>query len=220
MKKLKISTSALEIRNADFPVSNDFNAVKLTCSQAMSFGDEFHSFSELVAKYGENNVLHVGEFYEGYVAVYYWPGRIDVVNVLGQIRKIAPEIANTVCDYRLAENIRAGKAWECVYPTPDGSFCVGAFRYVWTFKACTFARDIVWVQRAVNDVRVRNTYSPEAVACYARINAEEMDAELKEKLVAALLTDKKIAFLSDAEAMVLKHYLGEGYYNAFFCEVE
>lgn len=220
MKKLRIFASALEIRNAEFPVSNEFNAVKLTYDQAMNFSDVASSFSELVAKYGEENILNVGELYEGYVAVYYWTGRVDVVKMSGQIQKIAPAIANTVWDYRLAENIRAGKAWECIYPTREGSICMGVFRYVWTFRNCTFAKDIAWTQSKLRDVRVRNFYSPEAIACYDRINAEAMDAELKGKIIAALLTEERTVVLEDTEDMILKHYLGSEYYNAFFCEVE
>ena len=220
MKKIRILTSALEIRNAQMPVTDEFKALKLTYAQAMSFQSKFTSFEELLTEYGISNRLQVGEFYEGYLAVYYWGGHVEVVNMHGQIEKIDPAVASVVWDYRLAENIREGKAWQCVYPMSGGNVGVGAFRYVWTFSDCNFAQDIAWTQRNLNNVVVRNAYPPEVIACYDSINAEQMDEQLKSSIIAALLTDERMVMLSDSEIMVLKHYLGEVYYKAFFCEVE
>lgn len=220
MKKIKIFPSALEIRIAEMPVADEFKAVKLTYDQAMSFQSKFTSFEELLTEYGIANRLQVGEFYEGYLAVYHWSGHVEVVRMNGLIRKIAPTVANGILNYRFAENIRAGLAWECIYLTEDSSICLGCFNYVWTFRDCRFTYEVSRMKEVVGDKILQRSYSSDDINRIVAMEPEVVDEELKTKLVTALLTDEKIVVLSDDEDMVLKHYLGGSYYKSFFSEVK
>ena len=212
MKK-KILVSALEIRNAVFPVSTEFKAVKLTYAQAMNFQSKFTSFEELLAEYGVNNQLKVGEFYDGYLAVCGY--RFEVVKMYGCIQRIPAHEACGILNYRLAEEIRTGKAWQCVYIAGERT-CQGAFQYVWNFRDCTFGGHINQIKNYM--AKNPQAYTEEEKNIYASLDAEKADEQLKNKLVSALLTESKIIELSEAENMVLKHYLGE-YYRRFFAEV-
>ena len=213
MKKMKIFVSALEIRNAQMPVTDEFKAVKLTYKQAMDFQSKFTSFEELLAEYGASNQLKIGEFYDGYLAVCGY--RFEVVKMYGCIQRIPAHEACGILNYRLAEEIRTGKAWQCVYIAGEIT-CQGAFQYVWNFRDCTFGGHINQIKNYM--AKNPQAYTEEEKNIYASLDAEKADEQLKNKLVSALLTESKIIELSEAENMVLKHYLGE-YYRRFFAEV-
>ena len=207
MKKLKIYPSALEIRNADLPVVLEIKAVKLTYEQAMTFNEaETYTFAQLLAKYGENQRLQVGEFYDGYVAMTYPWNRAIVAKMLGVLRRVPAEVAKE-CIYNstMAANITKGEAWQVVYPRKDGGFSDGAFKYVWSFNGCIFASLVERIKK--NEGKLYG------------VDAKELDATLKRKLAAALLTEDKVVELTDDEDLVLRAYAPD-YYRHFFAEVD
>lgn len=206
MKKLKIYPSALEIRNADLPVVSEVKAVKLTYEQAMTFDEaETYTVEQLVAKYGEAQMLKVGEFYDGYVAMWYPWYKVMVAKMVGMIRRVPVEAAkNCFFNSVMAKNIQNGQAWQVVYPLKRGASS-GAFKYVWSFNGCCFAKITEHLKRQRGQL--------------AGVDAKKMDATLKEKLVAALLTEDKVVELTDDEDLVLRAYAPD-YYRQFFAVVE
>lgn len=202
MKKLKIFPSHLEFRNAGFPAVTEFKAVKLSYEQAMSFSQQhLRSFDDLVAVYGADKELKSGESYDGYIAVPHWWGYVEVVKMQGVITKIDPAAARGCLNYDFAKVIREGRAWEVLI---DGKM-PGPFLAVWTFSDCGFASLITQEQK-----RGR----------WQGIDAEEMDEKLKNKLIAALLSNQ-IVELTDEEDDVLRSYLGYySYYKRFFIEMQ
>ncbi len=206
MKKLRIFPLRMEIRTADYPLGKDFYAVKLSPKEAMAF-TAVNTFDDLLSRYGSNNQLRIGEFYNGYIAVFFWWGHTEVVSMRGQIQRIDPAAAAGCLNHSMADAIRRGLAWECLYPLGEGRFCQGAFNYFWTFRDCTFARQIVWGKE-------------HGWTGYGNMKPEAIDKSLKDKIVSALQKEEKIVELTDEEDMVLKHYLGEfSYYKSFFVEV-
>lgn len=206
MKKLKIYPSSLEIRNADLPVVSEIKAVKLTYEQAMAFDEtEIYTVEQLEAKYGETQMLKVGEFYDGYVAMWYPWYKVIVAKMLGMIRRVPVEAAkNCLFNSAMAKNIQNGQAWQVVYPLKRG-VSSGAFKYVYGFNGCCFAKITEHLKKHQGKL--------------AGVDVKEMDATLKEKLVAALLTEDKVVELTDDEDLVLRAYAPD-YYRKFFAVVE
>lgn len=206
MKKLKILNSNLEIRVAQMPVGTEFRAVKLSYEQAMAFDHHVTSFDELIARYGLSSELKSNEHYEGYIAVPYPWGRVDVIHLAGAVQKIDPNAAKYFWDENKANLVREGKCWYVQWQNTDGSTCPGKFNYVWTFNGCHFAKTIIDLQ--------------ETGYLSSDIDAERTDKILKDKLVSALCGNK-IVEVSDNEDLILKAYLGEySYYMSFFKEVQ
>lgn len=201
MKKLKIALSRLAIRRAQMPTGTEFNAVKLTCEQAMSF-DHCVTWDKLVSR-ETSNLLKPNEHYEGYIAVLY-PWGIDVVCIAGHLQRINPDEAKYYFDADKAKLVMEGKCWTVRYKTSDGD-CPGMFNYVWTFKGCHFAK-------TVEDLKKKG-YLP------SDTDAEATDKHLKNKLVSALCGNQ-IVNVTDDEDLILKVYLGKNsYYKSFFSEV-
>jgi len=209
MKKLKIYPASLEIRQATMPEGKEFKAVKISRQEAMDFkSSNFRTFEDLLNKYGANNQLGLGELYNGYAVVFYCWGRMEVVAMRGVIRRVDPKTPISCGNYHLAELVRKGLAWECVYPLGEGRFGEGGFNYFWTFRDCTFANDVISKQE-------------QGWPSYEGLNAEAIDKSLKDKIIYALQKDDKVIELTDEEDLVLKHYLGEySYYKTFFVEVK
>ena len=203
MKKLKILTSNLEIKVAQMPVTSEFKAVKLSYEQAMAFDHHVTSFDELIARHGASRLLKPNEHYEGYIALPYSWGRVDVIHLAGAVQKVDPNAAKYFWDEnKKAKLVREGKCWYVQWQNSDGSTYPGKFNYVWTFNGCHFTKTIIDLQEA--------GYLP------SDIDAEGTDKILKDKLVSALCGNK-IVEVSDNEDLILKAYLGEySYYNSFF----
>ena len=205
MKNLKIFSSSLEIRTAQMPVCSEFKAVKLSYEQAMAFDHQITNFDELIARYGAANQLKPNEHYEGYIAVPYPWGKVDVIHIVGAVQKIAPDEARYYLDADKAKLIREGKCWQVRYMTSDGD-CPGRFDYVWTFNGCRFSSTISDLQK--------KGYLP------SDMDADATDKLLKDKLITALCGNK-IVKVSDNEDFILKVYLGKySYYKSFFSEVQ
>ncbi len=205
MKKLRISESQLEIRVAQMPICSEFKAIKLNYEQAMAFDHQITNFDELVARYGMASQLKINEHYEGYIAVPYPWGRVDIVHLIGAVQRINSNEAKYYLDADKAKLVREGKCWQVRYKTSDGD-CPGRFNYVWTFKGCHFSSTISDLQR--------KKYLP------SDMDADATDKLLKDKLVSALCGNK-IVKVSDEEDFILKVYLGEySYYKSFFTEIK
>ena len=207
MKKLRISTSNLEIRVAQMPVTSEFKAVKLSYEQAMAFDHHVTNFEELIACYGASSQLKVNEHYEGYIAVPYSWGRVDIIHLCGKVQQIDPNAAKYFWnESKKASLVREGKCWYVQWQNTDGTTCPGKFNYVWTFNGCCFAQTIIDLQAT--------GFLP------SDIDAKETDKVLKNKLISALCGNK-IVEVNDNEDLILKIYLGEySYYKSFFKEVQ
>lgn len=205
MKTLKISSSSLEIRTAQMPVCSEFKAVKLSYEQAMAFDHQITNFDELIAYYGVSSQLKANEHYEGYIAVPYPWGRVDIVHLSGAVQKINPNEAKYYFDADKAKLVREGKCWCVRCQTSDGGTCSGRFNYVWTFNGCQFSSTILDLQK--------KGYLP------SDMDTDATDRLLKNKLISALCGNK-IVEVSNNEDLILKVYLGEySYYKSFFSAV-
>ena len=206
MKTLKISSSSLEIRTAQMPVCSEFKAVKLSYEQAMAFENYNASFEELIACHGAASQLKPNEHYEGYIAVPYPWGRVDIVHLSGAVQKINPNEAKYYFDADKAKLVREGKCWCVRCQTSDGGTWSGRFNYVWTFNGCQFSSTILDLQK--------KGYLP------SDMDADATDRLLKDKIISALCGNK-IVEVSNNEDLILKVYLGEySYYKSFFSEVQ
>lgn len=205
MKTLVIYPTRLSIRRAQIPANEELKMFKVSYEEAMAFKGNKVTFEELVSRYGVASQLKAGEFYTGYVISFYWWGHAEVVYLNGYLQKIDAKYANVVHDYKLAEQIRKGCAWECRYPTKEGS-TNGQFDYIWTFQDCRFAEDI--------------RYAQEHGGYFTGIDADAMDGMLKQKLINALTSKEQVITVTEDEDKVLRHYLGSNsYYRQFFVEV-
>ncbi len=209
MEKLEILLLyRLEFRNTEFPFGEDFRAVKLSIQEAMAFsGSNVKTFDDLLTRYGANNKLKVGEYYNGYLAIYFWYGRAEVVKMRGHIQRVDPKTPIGGPDYVYRNAVRKGLVWECILSLEGGKTAQGPCKDVWTFRDCAFANSILRGKKR-------------GQKGYENLDSEVIDKSLKEKLVEALQKEEKSVELTDEENMVLKHYLGEERYKRFFVKVE
>lgn len=185
MKNLIILPEALAIREASMSFGNKFQAVKLTFEQAMSFKEEFSSFEEMLEFYGPQNRLGLGEYYDGYIAVYYdgWKYH-SVVRMRGVV-------------FRINER-------QCmVFASENGGTCAGLFKYVWTFNGCRFADNLRDLRRLGN-----------AEALQIKSDPDDLEKSLKEKLINALVKNIPVE-LTDEENFALQSYGPDYYSQFF-----
>ena len=196
MKKIRIFLPNFETSPATIPLG-EFKAVKLSREEAATFsGAEVKTFEDLLEKYGANNQLRPGEYYNGYLAVFYWWRHIEVILMRGKIRRLSPVLDEIA---KLSKKIHDLK-WECVKAEGEQ----GDFNYVWIVNDSCFAKQVLDEQKRGN-------------SDYEALDAAAIDKALKSKIVAALPKEGKTIELTDGENLVLKDYLGE-YYNKFFVE--
>ena len=87
IKKLKISKENLIIDDVFMAPFKDLTVIKLSMEQAMRFDleDDQAKAEVLIAKYGQENVLGIGEHYEGYALLLTDECCIHIINMNAQI---------------------------------------------------------------------------------------------------------------------------------------
>ena len=137
MKKLRIIEDAL-VEYCIVPQATDeLRAIKLTKEQAYrsDFWDEDAEFEDLVAKYGQENILDVGEFYDGfcllcddsYNQVVKLHGSIELLGDNNDITKVA---FNNRKIYKLC--------YESDDNQKDKKECTGYANHIFTFGTALF----------------------------------------------------------------------------------
>lgn len=207
MKTLKIRVENLKYRKASLILGKSLRVVKLTPIQAAGFDDTSISFDELLEKYGKENLLQEGEYYEGYVAVYYRDWKIDVVYMNGCLEKDNDLDSFIWAQSHIREAVKTGAYYRINPPMFNNVKCFGegAFQLVWNFNFCNFdgwARDLRIAKRLGID-----------------IIPSDIDASLKEKLQNALTSEEKKVELTDEEYLVLWSYAPD-YFRDFFSTVD
>jgi hypothetical protein len=199
MYLLKPHATALALYDASLVLGKEPCVIKLSFEQAMSFDEKFDSPEEMISFYGKENLLELGEFYEGYVAVYYSSWRQMVISFKGSLQRVS----NLNDCYWLPQNmIEAAKNGSYYSVTYSNGAC-GAFQYVWTFNGCNFAS---WAR-----MLKKKGFLP------AEVSADTISDSLKKKIIAALVNNEAFS-LSENEGLVLKTYLGN-YYETFFSQL-
>ena len=190
MKKVKVYPSHFEVSAAELPCGNELRAIKLFQNQAVQF-DYSLDFEEALAQYGENNQLHPEEYYNGYIALFYWWGKTEVILMRGILRQM-----ETV-------DLTGQKKWECVYPTQAKKFIQGYFERFLPPQAFKFAEYILSAKQkgAYQDIE----------------DAKQFDEDLKKKLATAELSEECSVVLNDREYDILRAYFGT-YYGKFFVD--
>ena len=85
--KVRIKPLYFDSCNVEMPYG-ELQAVKLSLEQAMQFSRKnVTSFSNLLEKYGKNNRMRAGEYYNGYLVIFYWWGRAELVRMRGLLDK-------------------------------------------------------------------------------------------------------------------------------------
>lgn len=203
MKKIKVFSSALEIRPASTIFGTEFQAVKLSFEQAMAFNSGFHSFEHMLRTYGKSKVLTLGEQYDGYVAVYYNEWQQDVIRLRGAVERFSETEALNMMPSALRDAALKQAAYKIVYHRADGTRVNGSALYVWTFGDCKFAE-------LVHNLQMLGKIS-------LSIWPDALEVSLKNKLFQALTSGEHVSITEDEE-LVLTSYLGKAYYMQFISE--
>lgn len=81
--KVRIKPLYLSSYNVEMPYG-ELQAIKLSPEQAMRFSrNKVTSFFDLLKQYGERNRMRIGEYYNGYLVIFYWWGRAELVRMRG-----------------------------------------------------------------------------------------------------------------------------------------
>lgn len=203
MKKIKVFSSALEIRPASTIFGTEFQAVKLSFEQAMAFNSGFHSFEHMLGTYGKSKVLRLGEQYDGYVAVYYNKWQQDVIRLRGAVVHFSESEILNMMPSALRDAALKNAAYKIVYHRADGTRVNGSALYVWTFGDCKFAE-------LVHNLQMLGKIS-------LSIWPDALEVSLKNKLFQALTSGEHVSITEDEE-LVLTSYLGKAYYMQFISE--
>ena len=124
--KLRVKKDALRIRQASLILDKPYTlqAVKISEPQAAVFRDNMN-FEFVLALYGKENRLQVGEEYSGYVVIMH-NGVPEVNYMTGG--KIILETEKPIWNYNIAKFVEKGH-----YMRVEG----GALQYVWAFNCCS-----------------------------------------------------------------------------------
>lgn len=204
MKKVKFYPSALEIRPASTIFGTEFRAVKLTFEQAMAFNSGFVSFEKMIETYGIANVLHLGEQYDGYVAIYYSSWKQSVIKLRGAVERLTKAEALNMMPSALRDAALNDAAYKIIYRCADGKQVRGAALYVWTFGDCRFSELIHHLQKQGK--------------MSAGLSPDTIEISLKRKILQSLTTNAPVS-VTDEENNVLMNYLGKAYYTQFIAEI-
>ena len=197
MKKVRIEPLHLEICRAELPYGKEFQIIKLSQKQAAQFkSKDVTSFDKLMEQYGENNRLRDGEYYNGYVVVFYYWGKAQLVKMRGM----------------LAENFPEAHHWSCIIPTKESSSTIpggrvskdGVFVSIFSFSDCQF-------------LAITDKLKEKGVLLH-EIDNVSVHISLKSKLQKAFISEEHLVELNENENYVLREYFGE-YYSKFFTEV-
>ncbi len=203
MKKIKVNVSSLGFRSSSLVLGKELRVIKLSFEQAMRFKSGYCSFEKMVDCYGWENILNEGEYYKGYVAVYYSSWSQCLVDMDGKLCRYTDMASCIWAEPHIKEACASGTLWSVIYPLKDGKTCTGVFRYVWNFNDCNYDG---WVKHLQKSKHLSEETSPEM-----------LDMTIKTKLVNACIAKVPMEF-TDEEIFVVKSYAPD-YYKSFFKEV-
>ena len=185
------------MHSASKNLGKKLHAIKVTPAQAYAFKSNFKDFSSMANKYGWENKLEEGEYYEGYLAVYYSADMQMIVYLEGALYKVAPdeEVAPEDLEAQSKQSL-----WKAVTGVDEDE--EGTFEYVFTLGDYRLAQ-------LVQDMQ---TYD----GILRSMSPVLLSESIKAKLIAAL-QNETFAELSDAEAVTLERCFGKG--CALFAEV-
>ena len=193
--------------NANLVLGKDLKIFKLTSVQAAQFSGRNSCFSEMLARFGQENMLQEKERYTGYVAVYYSDIMCSVVYMNGHLEKYTDANGVLFAQLYIRNAVEAGTYYRIVSPMYDNVEYdgEGIFQHVWNFNDCNFDG---WVK----DLQKRHHIS-------SAVSSSAMDCVLKRKLQQALISSRKTLELTEEEYLVLKSYAPD-YFRQFFSLVD
>lgn len=192
MKKLQIINEALFENFHKNEVFDELKGIKLSEEQAFNFSlqDEEAEFDELVAKYGQENILEPNEVYEGYCLLCNETYN-EVVKMRGSIEQLDDddEITNIAINNR--------KIYKLCYDEVD------------EIKS---SKD----KEATGYAKVLFTFGTQI---FEFLGTPEVAGSARKKLIEGALKGSTIE-LTDEENKVVEGCLGKFYYNALFKKVD
>ena len=202
MKNVKVRLSSLQTETIDVPLGKEFVAIKLTSQQAAEFnGSVLRTRDNMLSMYGKDNMLREGEYYKGYLAVYYRDGYIELVMMCGMMVRVSSQYTDCVIGF-LRDYIKDGMLWKCTGSKHNKLSTEGYFArvsFVTNLDFCGFVCDA----QKIGDAR------------YLNLDAKAIDVSIKAKFTNAILTDDPNIELDDFEDMILHEYLKD-YYQLYF----
>ena len=107
MKKVRINLLHFDLGEKGVLCGEELHAVKLSQKQAMQFTKVgITAFDDLLARYGANNRMRVGEYYNGYIVLFDNAGQLNLLCMRGVLQKMED---SQPC------------VWECVSSLGKGS---------------------------------------------------------------------------------------------------
>ncbi len=189
MKTIKIILQDLAVDKADLRIGHELKALKLSFEQAMSYEKTFSSFEEMCQHYPDANVLQEGEYYHGYLLIFYSARHQQIVYLNGMLNKCTDEEKHHDDDIAIRDAAHNGILYEISHPSHHVK---GHCDNIWSFGKCSYASTVVEMQRHQG--------------LSININAKKTEKNLKEKLKAALLNHSFTCELTDEEYTVLMHH--------------
>lgn len=121
MKKVRINLLHFGLCEASFLCGEKLQVVKLSQKQAMQFTKVgITSFDDLLERYGANNQMRVGEYYNGYIVLFDSANLPNLLHMRGVLRK--------------AEDSQP-YVWECI-----SSLGKGSLEGIMAISDCDFAK--------------------------------------------------------------------------------
>lgn len=120
MKKVRINLLHFDLCEGVLS-SDELQVVKLSQKQAMQFTKVgINSFDDLLARYGSNNRMRVGEYYNGYIVLMDSANQPNLLHMRGVLRKVDDSQPNI---------------WECI-----SSLGKGSLEGIMAINDCDFAK--------------------------------------------------------------------------------
>jgi hypothetical protein len=202
MKNAKIRLSSLQAETIDLPLGKELVAIKVSPQQVAEFdGSVLKTRDDVLSMYGTDNMLREGEYYKGYLVVYYMDGYVELVMMSGTMVRVSSQYADCVIGF-LSDYIKEGMLWKCTGSKRNNFSAEGYFARVSFVTNLDFYRFVCDAQKNGDDR-------------YLNIDAKAIDVSIKAKLTNALLTEDPNVEFEDVEDMILHECLKD-YYLLYF----
>ena len=202
MKNVEIRLSNLPTEVVDLPFGKKLVAIKVSPQQAAEFDrSTLKTCDDVLSMYGTDNMLREGEYYNGYLVVYYVDNYIELVLMCGTMVRVSSQYADCVIGF-LSDYIKERMLWKCIGSKHNNFSAEGYFARVSFVTNLDFYRFVCDAQKSGNDR-------------YLNIDAKAIDVSIKAKLTNALLTEDPNVEFEDVEDMILHECLKD-YYQLYF----
>lgn len=188
MKKFMPIADAFLTHPASLQLGHKLYAIKISAAEAYGFKSGFKNFTSMAHKYGWDNKLQDGEFYEGFLAVYYEPYQQMAVYMEGALYKVTPDEEVSPED-RNAQ--RQNKLWKVVTGINEDE--EGSFNHVFGLNDFNLAH-VIEICQKYNKL-------------FLNLDPAQLSESIKSKLIAALINETA-AELSDVEAEAVLECFG------------